>query len=153
METIKLDKNLVFRQLEFKTSEEVESYIADQLLNQGYVKQGYKKALLDREKQFPTALPSSPPAIAIPHANADLVNKTTLAVVTLKNPVTFKNMGAVDEDVNVQIVIALVISEPHSQVEVLQKVVGIVQNEKLRKDILNANDNQTLINLVQNAIN
>lgn len=153
METIKLDKNLVFRQLEFKTSEEVESYIADQLLNQGYVKQGYKKALLDREKQFPTALPSSPPAIAIPHANADLVNKTTLAVVTLKNPVTFKNMGAVDEDVNVQIVIALVISEPHSQVEVLQKVVGIVQNEKLRKDILNAKDNQTLINLVQNAIN
>jgi PTS system galactitol-specific IIA component len=153
METIKLDKNLVFRQLEFKTSEEVESYIADQLLNQGYVKQGYKKALLDREKQFPTALPSSPPAIAIPHANADLVNKTTLAVVTLKNPVTFKNMGAVDEDVNVQIVIALVISEPHSQVEVLQKVVGIVQNEKLRKDILNANDNQTLINLVQNVIN
>ncbi len=153
METIKLDKKLVFRQLEFKTSEEVESHIADQLLNQGYVKQGYKKALLDREKQFPTALPSSPPAIAIPHANADLVNKTTLAVVTLKNPVTFKNMGAVDEDVNVQIVIALVISEPHSQVEVLQKVVGIVQNEKLRKDILNANDNQTLINLVQNAIN
>ena len=98
-------------------------------------------------------MPSSPPAIAIPHANADLVNKTILAVVTLKNPVTFKNMGAVDEDVNVQIVIALVISEPHSQVEVLQKVVGIVQNEKLRKDILNANDNQTLINLVQNAIN
>ena len=153
MEKVILDKELIFRNLDFQTSAEVESFIADKLLEHGYVKAGYKKALLEREKEFPTALPSSAPAIAIPHANADLVNKTTLAVVTLKHPILFKNMGAIDENVKVQIIIALVISEPHSQVKILQKVVNIVQNEKLRRQILAAKDDQTLIDLLQQAIN
>ena len=153
MEKVSINKNLVFRNLDFKSNSEAESFIADKLFEQGYVKQGYKDALLEREKQFPTGLPSSAPAIAIPHANADLVNKTTLAVVTLNKPVTFKNMGAVNDDINVQIIIALVIAEPHSQVEILQKVVGIVQNEKWRQKIMEAESNQELINLLQDVIN
>ena len=148
MEKVSINKNLVFRNLDFKSNSEAESFIADKLFEQGY-----KDALLEREKQFPTGLPSSAPAIAIPHANADLVNKTTLAVVTLNKPVTFKNMGAVNDDINVQIIIALVIAEPHSQVEILQKVVGIVQNEKLRQKIMEAESNQELINLLQDVIN
>ena len=108
MEKVSINKNLVFRNLDFKSNSEAESFIADKLFEQGYVKQGYKDALLEREKQFPTGLPSSAPAIAIPHANADLVNKTTLAVVTLNKPVTFKNMGAVNDDINVQNGIAVV---------------------------------------------
>ena len=62
-------------------------------------------------------------------------------------------MGAVNDDINVQIIIALVIAEPHSQVEILQKVVGIVQNEKLRQKIMEAESNQELINLLQDVIN
>ena len=65
----------------------------------------------------------------------------------------FNFLEAVNDDINVQIIIALVIAEPHSQVEILQKVVGIVQNEKLRQKIMEAESNQELINLLQDVIN
>ena len=152
MENIILDEDLIYRNIDFKTSREIETFLADQLYENGYVKEGYKKALLEREQKFPTGLPSSQPAIAIPHANADLVNKTTLAIATLKEPVEFKNMGNTKEDIPVRIVIMLVIAEPHSQVKMLQKVADIVQNEKLRKEFLQAETKQKLLKLIQSAI-
>ena len=152
MENIILNLNLIYRNIDFKTSREIETFLADQLYENGYVKEGYKKALLEREQKFPTGLPSSQPAIAIPHANADLVNKTTLAIATLKEPVEFKNMGNTKEDIPVRIVIMLVIAEPHSQVKMLQKVADIVQNEKLRKEFLQAETKQKLLKLIQSAI-
>ncbi|RMC60136.1 PTS sugar transporter subunit IIA [Lactobacillus sp. ESL0260] len=152
MENIILDEDLIYRNIDFKTSREIETFLADQLYENGYVKDGYKKALLEREQKFPTGLPSSQPAIAIPHANADLVNKTTLAIATLKEPVEFKNMGNTKEDIPVRIVIMLVIAEPHSQVKMLQKVADIVQNEELRKEFLQAETKQKLLQLIQSAI-
>lgn len=152
MENIILNEDLIYRNIDFKTSREIETFLADQLYENGYVKKGYKKALLEREQKFPTGLPSSQPAIAIPHANADLVNKTTLAIATLKEPVEFKNMGNTKEDIPVRIVIMLVIAEPHSQVKMLQKVADIVQNEELRKEFLQAETKQKLLQLIQSAI-
>lgn len=152
MENIILNEDLIYRNIDFKTSREIETFLADQLYENGYVKEGYKKALLEREQKFPTGLPSSQPAIAIPHANADLVNKTTLAVATLKEPVEFKNMGNTKEDIPVRIVIMLVIAEPHSQVKMLQKIADIVQNEELRKEFLQAETKQKLLQFVQSAI-
>lgn len=152
MEKVYLDENLVFPNLDLKTDVEVESFLADELKKTGYVKEGYKSALLEREKEFPTGLPSSAPAVAIPHANADLVNKTTLAIATLKNNVEFKNMANIEESVNVKIVIMLVISEPHSQVEMLQKIVEIVQDEKLRRQITDTDSKEKLLEMINKAI-
>lgn len=81
-----------------------------------------------------------------------MVNKTTLAVATLAEPIKFKNMGNVKEDIPIKIVIMLVIAEPHSQVEMLQKVASIVQNEKLRKQFLQVLNKKQLLELVQLAI-
>lgn len=152
MEKVYLDENLVFPNLDLKTDVEVESFLADELKKTGYVKDGYKKALLEREKEFPTGLPSSAPAVAIPHANADLVNKTTLAIATLKHNVEFKNMANIEESVSVKIVIMLVISEPHSQVEMLQKIVEIVQDEELRRKITNTDSKEKLLEMINKAI-
>lgn len=152
MEKVYLDENLVFPNLDLKTDVEVESFLADELKKTGYVKDGYKKALLEREKEFPTGLPSSAPAVAIPHANADLVNKTTLAIATLKDNVEFKNMANIEESVSVKIVIMLVISEPHSQVEMLQKIVEIVQDEELRRQITGTDSKEELLEMINKAI-
>ena len=73
-------------------------------------------------KEYPTGLPSTPPGIAIPHANYEMVNKTTLAIATLKDPVLFHNMENNNEQLPIQIVIMMAIGEPHGQVEMLQKL-------------------------------
>ncbi|MCZ3621723.1 PTS sugar transporter subunit IIA [Lactobacillus mulieris] len=151
-EKLKIEDIVINRNLEANFKEEVISKMAKRLQEKGYVTSDYEQALLKREKEFPTGLPSSQPIVAIPHANSDLVNKTTIEVATLKTPVIFYNMGSVNEKLEVQIVIMLAISEPHGQIEMLQKIVGIVQNQELRERMLLSKSNQELKNLIVQAL-
>ena len=56
------------------------------------MKNEYVEAIKQREKEYPTGLPSTDPVVAIPHANYEMVKKTTLAIATLNEPVLFENM-------------------------------------------------------------
>lgn len=147
-----LDKDLFIPHLESDDSSDVIEQLSSQLYESGYVKEEYISAIKKRELEYPTGLPSASPAVAIPHADFNLVNKTTVAVATLSNPVNFHDMEDVKKTIPVQIVIMLAIGEPHGQVEMLQRVVEIIQDEKLRKDILNANTSEELLALIEPSL-
>jgi Phosphotransferase system mannitol/fructose-specific IIA domain (Ntr-type) len=147
-----LDKNLFVPHLESNDSSDVIERLSSRLYESGYVKKEYINAIKKRELEYPTGLPSASPAVAIPHADFNLVNKTTVAVATLSNPVDFHDMEDIKKTIPIQIVIMLAIGEPHGQVEMLQRVVGIIQDEKLRKDILNANTSEELLNLIEPSL-
>ena len=148
-----LDQELVFNNLEVGSQAEVLQLLAEKLLAKGYVKPEYVAAIQAREAEYPTGLPSSKPGIAIPHANYELVEKTTLAIATLAQPIAFHNMENNAEELDIQIVIMLAIGEPHGQVEMLQKIVGIIQDEPLRQAMLATTSQEALLNLVKTAIN
>lgn len=147
-----LNEKLVFRNLVAVTDSDVLAYLAEKLYKQKYVKKEYIKAIQEREKEYPTGLPSTLPAVAIPHANFEMVKKTTLAIATLKNPVDFHNMENNQETLPIKIVIMMAIGEPHGQVEMLQKIVGIIQNEPLRQAMVSATSDNQLLMLLQEAI-
>lgn len=147
-----LDKELVFRDLIVNSDKEALAFLANELYEKGYVKKEYIEAIQVREEEYPTGLPSTIPMIAIPHANFDLVNKTTLAIATLKNPTTFNNMENKKDLLPVQIIIMMAIGEPHGQVEMLQKIVNIIQDERLRKEMMEANDDKKLLELLKKSI-
>ena len=147
-----LNEELVFRNVEASTDSEVLAYLAGELYQKGYVKEEYIQAIQDREKEYPTGLPSTPPGIAIPHANYEMVNKTTLAIATLKEPVLFHNMEDNKAQLPIQIVIMMAIGEPHGQVEMLQKIVGIIQDEPLRQEMIDARNDTELLALLKKAV-
>ena len=134
-----LNEELVFRNVQAKTDSEVLAFLASEMYKKNYVKEEYIQAIQEREKEYPTGLPSTPPGIAIPHANYEMVNKTTLAIATLKDPVLFHNM----ENNN---------GEPHGQVEMLQKIVGIIQDEPLRQEMIRAGNDTELLELLKKAV-
>lgn len=138
-------KDLVFKNLEFKDNTEALRFLATKLWEKGYVKKEYEKAILDREKDYPTALPSIDVKIAIPHADHKLVNKASLAVGVLKNPVEFRAMDDPDKKLNVSIIIMLALSEPHGHIEMLQKIVKLIQNSELLKQIVKASSDEEII--------
>ncbi|MBX8937484.1 PTS sugar transporter subunit IIA [Enterococcus gilvus] len=147
-----LHEELVFREVFAKTKEDVLAFLAEKLFEKGYVQHEYIQAIQDREAEYPTGLPSSEPGIAIPHANFEMVNKTTLAIATLKQPVEFHNMEKKQAALPIQIVIMMAIGEPHGQVEMLQKIVSIIQNEPLRKAMINTKSNKELLSLLEQAV-
>ena len=149
---LELNKKLVFNKLELNSKEDVLDFMSRALHKEGYVKEEYINAIKHREAQYPTGLPSSPPGIAIPHANNELVNKTTLAIATLNQPVLFNNMEDNQEEISIQIVVMMAIAEPHGQIEMLQKIVTVIQNEPLRQELVNATDNDTLLELIKTVL-
>lgn len=151
MEVI-LQKELVFRNIKAKNRDEVLSFLAENLYKKGYVEKEYIQAIQEREEEYPTGLPSSKPGIAIPHANFEMVKKTTLAIATIENPVSFHNMENKQEILPIQIIIMMAIGEPHGQVEMLQKIVGIIQDEPLRKEMVQATSDTDLLDLLKKAI-
>lgn len=147
-----LNEGLVYRNLTAKSDSEVLAYLAEQLYEQNYVKKEYIQAIQEREREYPTGLPSTTPAVAIPHANFEMVEKTTLAIATLKESVDFHNMENNQETLPIKIVIMMAIGEPHGQVEMLQKIVGIIQNEPLRQAMVDATSDHQLLMLLQEAV-
>lgn len=142
------EKN-IFIDLEFENKEDVLTFLTEELTKQGYVQAAFKEAVLEREKIYPTGLPSLGAKIAIPHANHDLVNKTTIAMAVLNKPVTFFSMEDVTTPLDIEIVIMLAISEPHGQIEMLQRVVSIIQDKELTRQIVNSNSKPDILEMLK----
>ncbi|EJN55089.1 PTS sugar transporter subunit IIA [Loigolactobacillus coryniformis] len=136
--------DLIFQNKYFKNNESALSFLADQLTAASYTKDSYTNAVLTREKVFPTGLPTGTINVAIPHADSEHVNTSTLGIMTLAEPVKFHNMGDPDTTLDISLIIMLAIAEPHGQVTMLQKLMGIVQDQAHLEKILAYPDKATL---------
>lgn len=144
-----LDENLIFTNINYKDKNDVLNFLSEKLLKQGYVRPGYPKGIIAREQQYPTGLPSQGIGIAIPHTDNDLVNETSVAIGVLENPVIFQSMEDPSVELNIHIVIMLAIKEPHGQIEMLQKIIAIIQNVELTEKITKANDSKEVLALIE----
>lgn len=139
---------IVIRNLVAENYEEALTSIAQNLLKKNYVKEEFIKSIIEREEQFPTGLPSSFPSVAIPHTDYQLVNQTSIAIATLSEPVKFRNMENNSEKIDVNVIIMLAIAEPKGQIEMLQKIVGIISDEDYRQNLITAESDADLLKLI-----
>ncbi|EOR20742.1 phosphotransferase system mannitol/fructose-specifc IIA component (Ntr-type) [Clostridium sartagoforme AAU1] len=143
---------LVYRDLNFGNSSEVLSFLADKLKEEGFAKEGYKEAILKREVEYPTGLPATI-KIAIPHCDHTLVNESAIAMGVLNNPVDFQAMDDPSITLDVQIVIMLALNEPHGHIEMLQKIISLIQNAEDLKKIIEAKSDESLLEVINNYLN
>ena len=133
---------LVLQAQGLTTKEEVLTYLGQQLVDKGIAKESFLQAILDREKVFATGLQFEGYGVALPHTDAEHVNKTQLAVLTLQEPVTFIQMATTDQAVSVSLIIMLAIKEAHSQVEMLQKLMTFLQDKETVEQLLSLGKGQ-----------
>lgn len=148
-----VNPELIIINLDSSEKEEVLTIIAKKLISKGYARESYLKAILNREKDYPTGLPTSGVGVAIPHTDIEHVIKPGVAVATLKNPVKFNVMGNPDEQVDVKLVFMLAINEPNTQIDLLKKLVSIFQREDLLLKLISINNETEFANLFNSAIN
>lgn len=147
-----LDPNAIILNLKAETAEDVIRQLGGHLLSQGAVKDDFVDATLAREAEMPTGLPLGGIIhAAIPHVDIEYVNRSALALATLPEPVTFQNMVDPDESVPVRLVIMLALSQPKSQIEMLQRVAGILQDTAVVEQLMAADSPQAVLEILDGA--
>lgn len=127
-----IDKKYIFSQLDIDSFEQLIAKISLPFIKDGIVTTDYAEQVIAREAVFPTGLPTEPVGVAIPHTDPAYVNENRVAIATLKNPITMKEMGAIDDkEVEVYIVFLLALGESNKQLNILQKLIGAFRNQKL----------------------
>ena len=145
-----IDEELVFLDEEADDAETLLRTLAGRALEKGYVKEGYAEAVLERERLYPTALPTEVLKVAVPHAmERDLVVRPVIVVATLKHPVNFKEMGEGVKDVPVDVVFLLAVCGSKDQLTILQKIVGMFSDASAMTDVKNAASRQDLITAIK----
>ena len=106
------DKDLVFC-LQADNKEHLFSQVADLLEKRKIVTSSYKKALIEREKSFPTGLDmeffgKGLPNVAIPHTDMAHNLAEKVVVVRLEQSVIFHNMIAPTKEVEVSLLFFII---------------------------------------------
>lgn len=144
----KITEDLIFQDLEFSTSEEVLSYLANKLYEKGLVVENYTDAVLAREIEYPTGLPAKI-NVAIPHTDSKYVNETSVVVGILNKLVQFKSMENPDNILDIQLVIMLAIKDPNDQIDFLQSVISLIQDERALEKIISSHDKHIIKTILE----
>lgn len=133
------NEKLIFR-LDASRAEEALAFLADQLCRHGCVTDGYKAAILRREQAYPTGLRTGGINVAVPHADCAYVKRDAVAVGILREPCPFGAMDDPARAIEVRLILMLALSRPHGQIEMLQKILALVQSQVALERIVSGED-------------
>lgn len=103
---------------------------AQALHEAGIVGEQFGQKCIDREKDYPTGLPTETP-VAIPHCSDDSVKENAICVLLLDNPVQFRRMDDDEETIMAQMVFNLAVTDPEEHLEALKNLMAFLTNEEL----------------------
>ena len=145
-----ITKNLILLGVEAGTKEEALRQTSGLLQSQGYVKETFYSALLEREAEYPTGLALPACDIAIPHVTPEHVNRSGIAVAVLKHAVKFRRVD--DPEAEVRIIFNIALDRDGKQVEVLQKLMEFISDEAVLANMLRALSADEIIQLVRKVV-
>jgi PTS system galactitol-specific IIA component len=147
-----LSRDLIRLDLDVKDSEEAIRTLAKDFVKAGVVKESFVDAVLEREKQSPTALPAIAYDIAIPHTVSAHVITPAMNVAILKHPVEFQQMGSPEITLHPQVLFMLAISDPKDQLSLLRRIMKMLQNKELLNQVRGAKTTDEVYDLLKPVI-
>ncbi|KHF41405.1 PTS sugar transporter subunit IIA [Halalkalibacter okhensis] len=148
-----IDETLILKDIEAANAEEAIRLMAGNLFERGIVKESYIEAIVEREKNFATGLPTKGYSVAIPHTDKEHVNEKAISVAILKDPVDFVIMGEDSETTPVKLVFMLAMDESHSQLELLQRLMQIFQDDETLNSLAHAESKKKIKDSLVNLLN
>ena len=90
--------------------------------------------------------------MAIPHCDPGHVNHGAICAAVLKHPVAWRRMDDPAQTCDVSLVVMLALEEAHAHMEMLQKVIGIVQDQALAARVVASRDSAQLYGLLKDYL-
>lgn len=140
---LRTSPSLIVTDCNAKTDEEVITLLSRLAQEQGYVNEIFLEKILEREKAYPTGLPTAVP-IAIPHVHDGCLESFFSAAV-LKDPVDFGSMDGSDDPVSAMMVFLFGITDPSHQTAVLRKFSLVFQDAELLKKYISTKEDHVLL--------
>ncbi|API93128.1 PTS galactitol transporter subunit IIA [Virgibacillus pantothenticus] len=147
-----LDESVILTDIEAKTKEQALEIVAQNLVDLNLVKKSFIPAIIQREAEYPTGLPTNGVSVAIPHTDDKHVKTETISLAILKRPVDFFIMGDGNNTTPVQLIFMLAMNEPNSQLSLLQKLMQIFQDEKTLTYIVSQKNKTDIKNLLKKKL-
>lgn len=126
----------------------VEGVLSELLLERGFVRESFPQAILDREAVYPTGLDAGGINVAMPHCDVEHVVRGALSVGVLRRPVPWHRMDDPASTCDVSVVIMLALNEAHAHLEMLQKVVALIQDQDLMGRVVGSSTPEEAFGLV-----
>lgn len=148
-----LDKNHILLNLRVNDSQEAIQQMTTLLVESSHVEQAFAEDVWEREKTYPTGLPTQPHAVAIPHADPDHVNQSAVCFGTLQGTVPFAQMGTEGSTVlDVKVIVLLAIKEREKQADLIKQVVNLIQNREFLQTLVDLEEVESAFQLIKDTI-
>ncbi|EXU76737.1 PTS galactitol transporter subunit IIA [Erwinia mallotivora] len=123
--------------LQFGSADEALRYIGEKMVKDGICRDSYPAALLAREVAFPTGIALDGHAVAIPHCEATHAIEPAVCLIRPASPVKFQQA---DDDgmIDAELIIALVVTHPEQQLDLLRSLFGQLQQPEFIESLLSA---------------
>ncbi|WP_026569199.1 MULTISPECIES: PTS sugar transporter subunit IIA [Sediminibacillus] len=142
----------VLLNLEAENDKDVLVRMGRNLQKLGLVRKSFIDAIVAREEEFSTGLPTSSVSVAIPHTDIEHVKQKSISIGVLKNEVAFGVMGDPEETTPVKVVFMLAMDETHSQLYLLQRLMSIFQHNTMLTTIAQEQDKAKIVRLVKSEL-
>lgn len=133
-------KDLFFRQT-LENKEECLDFLISQFEKNGYVKEGFRKSVFEREKIGSTGLENN---VALPHAKPELCNQVAIGILTLTHPIKWAKEYDVD-----MIVLLSVPSEMENEFgDIVLDLYHLIENSSIVAEIKKLKQGDDLISIL-----
>jgi PTS system galactitol-specific IIA component len=122
------------------SSDAVLQALAKRLVAAGHVRPSFEAAAILREKRSPTGLPFPGSGVALPHAEPEHVLTPAIAIASLAQSVTFRQMGAPGTKLAVTLVVMPALTAKEQAAGELSRLIEVLQDETLRRELERAKD-------------
>jgi len=132
--------------------EEALERMAGMLVEKGFCKPEFVQAILDREAAHPSALPMSGLKIAIPHTDAEHVNRSALLFARLRKPLEFRSMGDPEERLQVAMISMFALKEKKLIGDLLETLLTVYQQEIVLDSLYRAPDRRAMFHILKENV-
>ena len=113
------------------------------LYKAGIVRKEFAELCVEREKEFPTGLPTEIPT-AIPHVKDEGITENAICLLKLEKPVTFSRLDDDTETVDTDMVFNLAIKDPNEHLTVLQNMMAFLNDSEVLTKCKALSDEETV---------
>lgn len=131
-----LKPELVFLDWGCTTPDELFAQLEGPLAAGGYVADGWRAAIAERERAYPTGISMPAASIAVPHIDPAYVRKPYIAIVKPAGTVVFRPMAGMGERVPARLVVNVGLTAGDSQVVLLRELMDIFTDASAAEQVL-----------------